>query len=60
MATLRNFEDKPKPVSFKPKTIIQYFETREDARRYCNEVGLTQSHIQKRPGAPKGRGWCVE
>lgn len=46
------------PIPVTPR--MQYFETREEARRYCASVGLPQSDIQNLgKQAQKGRRWAV-
>lgn len=45
------------PIPVTPQ--YDYFETREEARRHCAAFGIVQSDIERRVGAPKGRGWAV-
>lgn len=45
------------PIPVTP--MYEFFETREDARRVCASYGVPQSAIERRKGAPKGRGWAV-
>lgn len=45
------------PIPVTP--MYDYFETREEARMHCGMYGIVQSAIERRVGAPKGRGWCV-
>jgi hypothetical protein len=54
------------PVSHKPtKSPIpvtprfEFFDTREEARAFCNLHGIKQSEILKNPTAIKGRRWLV-
>lgn len=56
----------PVPVSNKPtKSPIpvtprfEYFETREDARRFCAANGIKQSDILNNPTGIKGKRWSV-
>lgn len=45
------------PIPVTPRS--QFFETREDARQYCNAQGIPQKQIQRNKAAPKGRQWFV-
>ena len=45
----------PIPVT----SMFQYFETREEARQYCNANGIRFLDMQKNITAPKQRRWSV-
>jgi hypothetical protein len=51
--------NKPTKSPLIPTPRYQYFDTREDARRYCNAEGKPQTFIQNNKTAPKGRRWFV-
>jgi hypothetical protein len=45
------------PIPVTPR--FEYFETREEARRFCGIHSIVQSEILKNPTAVKGRKWSV-
>ena len=51
--------NKPTKSPLKPTPRARYFETREDARAWCNANGIKQSSIKNDKTAPKGKRWSV-
>ncbi len=52
--------NKPTKSPLVPTPRTHYFETREDARHFCNTIGKSQVLIQHDKSAPKGKRWSIQ